>query len=548
MTTLEGHPATRAPRATPPAPPAHAGLHAGFEAAVARHPARPALECGGERLSYSELHTRAVAVAAALQGAVDRPEGADPPLTAVLAYRTPSAFAGVLGALMAGHAYVPLNPTLPARRNLQMVDASGCAAVVADAGSLAELEALLALLTRPLTVLVPDAEVRALAARWPQHHVLGQDDVVPPTGFASATPAPGDLAYVLFTSGSTGVPKGVQVSHANVCGLLETMVARYGLDERDRISQTHELTFDVSVWDMFVTWRAAACLCCPTRKELIKPGGFIRDARLTVWFSVPSTAIFMRRLGMLKPGAYPGLRHSLFAGEPLPVGVAEAWERAAPASTVENLYGPTELTIVCMAYVFSTERSPAECEAGVLPIGRPLPGMRPLVVDEQLHEVPAGSVGELLVTGPQMTGGYWCDPRRTSEVFVVPPGRDAVHYRTGDRVRRPRGEDPMTYLGRVDDQLKVRGVRVEPGEVEAVLREVSGVDAVVVVGWPITPTGVDGLVAFVGSADLDAARLAGALRERLPVHMVPREVRLLDQLPLNASGKFDRLVLRRSLG
>jgi acyl-coenzyme A synthetase/AMP-(fatty) acid ligase len=181
-------------------------------------------------------------------------------------------------------------------------------------------------------------------------------------------------------------------------------------------------------------------------------------------------------------------------------------------------------------------------------MGMPLRGNEPLVVDEQLREVAAGAPGELLMAGPQVTRGYWGDEERTARAFIVPPGADRVHYRTGDRVRRPRGGTPMTYLGRFDHQIKVRGVRIELGEVEAALRQETGVDAVVAVGWPITTTGADGIVAFVGALDVDLQRLRISLRSRLPAQMVPRRIDLLAELPLNASGKFDRRGLIESLG
>jgi amino acid adenylation domain-containing protein len=523
------------------------GLHSGFLRSAEAFAERPALQVADQTLTYSELRELAASVAATL--AREAP-AADPPLTAIFAYRTPAAFAGVLGALMRGHGYVPLNPTLPPARNRLMLERSGCRAIVADAASAPLLAEVLDGIERSLLVVAVDMlDPRSLAARLPGHAVLGAGELEPAGSWRPAPTDPSEVAYVLFTSGSTGIPKGVTVAHRNVTWLIDVMVDRYAISERDRVSQTHELTFDVSVWDMFVTWERGACLCCPSRKELINPGRFIVDTELSVWFSVPSTAIFMKRLGMLKPGSYPQLRFGLFAGEPMPVAVAEAWLEAAPASRVENLYGPTELTVVCLEYVWDPQRSPDECEAGVIPIGWPLPGMSALVVDEQLREVAPGSCGELLMAGPQVTLGYWRDPERTAAAFVAPPGMDRVHYRTGDRVRRPASpERPMTYLGRLDHQIKVRGVRVELGEVEAAVREATQVDAVVAVGWPLTATGADGVVAFVGAEHVDAQETLARLRARLPVQMVPRQLHLLPELPLNASGKFDRKALIETLG
>jgi non-ribosomal peptide synthetase component F len=190
---------------------------------------------------------------------------------------------------------------------------------------------------------------------------------------------------------------------------------------------------------------------------LIKPGRFINDARLTVWFSVPSIAVFMKQLGALKPGKYPGLRVSMFCGEALPVEVAKAWAEAAPHSVVENLYGSTELTIACAYYRWDPARSASESAYGVVPIGEPFPQMSALVVDEALREVKPGEDGELLMTGPQRSLGYWLDPLKTEAAFVRPPGQDEIYYRTGDRVRKPVGNCPMLYLGRLDSQVKILG-------------------------------------------------------------------------------------------
>jgi amino acid adenylation domain-containing protein len=523
------------------------GLHSGFLASAAAHPDRPALYVERSTYSYAALRARAAAVAATL----DAHAPAGPPLAAVFAYRTVTAFTGVLGTLLASRGYVPLNRTLPPARTRLMLERSGASALIVDEQSADQLDAVLAGRDERCLVLAPDMEdVRALRRRLGRHVVLGRADLEDAgswTPTSAGAPDPDAVAYVLFTSGSTGVPKGVTVAHRNVTGLLDHMVARYGVGPDDRVSQTHELTFDVSVWDMFVCWQAGACLCCPTLKELIKPDGFIRDQRLTIWFSVPSTAVLMKRLGLLRPAGFPSLRYSLFAGEPLPVAVAQEWLAAAPRAIVENLYGPTELTIVCMGYRWAPGRSETAAEAGVVPIGDPLPGNEPLVVDPQLREVPPGETGELLVAGPQVTLGYWRDPERTAQAFVVPPGRDRIHYRTGDRVRRPHAGAPMTYLGRLDQQIKIRGVRVELGEAEAAVREATGVDAVVAVGWPRTATGHDGIVAFVGATEVDVGAARARLRARLPAHMIPRRFVLLDRLPLNASGKFDRQALQRSL-
>jgi acyl-coenzyme A synthetase/AMP-(fatty) acid ligase len=241
---------------------------------------------------------------------------------------------------------------------------------------------------------------------------------------------------------------------------------------------------------------------------------------------------------------YPGLRLSLFCGEALPVEIVRHWALAAPNSVIENIYGPTELTIACTAYRWDNTKSPDECAQGIVPIGQPFDGMRALIVDEQLREVEHGRDGELLMTGPQLSLGYWRDEDKTRQAFVSVAGKNGTYYRTGDRVRRPAADKPLVYLGRVDNQIKVRGYRIELGEVEAAVRQVSGLDGVVALGWPMTESGADGIEVFLETDSFDTKALATQLREKLPVYMLPRDILVLDRFPLNANGKYDRKALQ----
>jgi non-ribosomal peptide synthetase component F len=338
----------------------------------------------------------------------------------------------------------------------------------------------------------------------------------------------------------------VMVTHANVLHYVDHVIKRYEIENTDRLSQTFDLTFDLSAHDLFVTWATGACLCVPTQKQMIKPGAFINEARLTAWFSVPSTAIFMRRLGELKAGSYPRLRLSLFCGEALPLEVVRDWSSAASNSVIENIYGPTELTIGCTSYRWDNRTSPAECEQGIVPIGEPFEGMDAMIIDEDLREVAVGCEGELIMTGPQLSKGYWCDEEKTKRAFVSVKGREGVYYRTGDRVRRSAPNRPLVYLGRLDNQIKVLGHRVELGEVEAVVRNLSGVDAVVALGWP-RGSSADRIELFLEANAFDTQALINRLKTKLPPYMLPRSIRVIERFPLNASGKYDRRALQAIL-
>lgn len=503
-----------------------------------RFPERPAVIVEGQGLSYQELWKFASRIAATIQA---HSEFSKVPLTAVFGYRSPTAFAGVLGALLAGNGYVPLNRTFPVERTLIMFERSQCRSIIVDTGSLPQLGKLLDHAQKALLVVLPDSpEVHEYREKWPRHIFFSSRDLSSEATWREPAEIPNAIAYLLFTSGSTGVPKGVMVSHRNVSSFLNYIIDHYEITERDRLSQMFDMTFDLSVFDMFVAWERGACVCCPSQKTLIKPGAFIRDMDLSVWFSVPSTVAFMKQLGMLKTRQYESLRLSLFCGEALPVSSATAWLEAAPNSRLENLYGPTELTISCTFYRWDPIRSPGEAELGIVPIGYPYPGMNVLVVDENLQEVGPGQEGELLMNGSQMSLGYWKDSKKTADAFIVPPGKTEVFYRTGDRVRRPLGNGPLTHLGRIDFQVKVLGHRVELGEIEAVVRVAAGLDGVVALGWPPTISGYGGIEVFIEGATCDLMSVREACAASLPTYMVPRKYHLLSRLPRNSNNKFDR--------
>jgi amino acid adenylation domain-containing protein len=508
-------------------------LGAGLLHHASTQPGRVALTIGRRDYTYEETAVTARRWAAALVEA----GGGRPRRIAVFAHRSEVSYLGVAAALFTGAAFVPLNRKFPQARTRAMLERADVDAVLVDAASAPQLAALLPQLPyRPL-VLLPDAR-RADVPGLDGHRVLDAADLA---GFSPLrelpVPAPDDPAYLLFTSGSTGVPKGVPVTHTNVRAFLDVNQDRYRLTPEDRLTQTFDQTFDLSVFDLFMAWENGARVCAMDPIELLAPFKYLERNGITVWFSVPSVAAVLRKRGVLLPGTMPTLRWSLFCGEALPRATAEAWQAAAPYSTVENLYGPTELTIACTVHRWDPVTSPAACVHDNVPIGRPYPGLHALVVDERLAEVPDGEAGELCVAGPQTTPGYWRAPELTAQRYVERHGR--TYYRTGDLVRHLNGQ--YVCLGRNDQQVKVGGHRVELGEIEAVLRRAGALEAVCLL-WPDEQT----ITAVVsGAADPDA--LAGACAAGLPAYMVPKSVQVIEEMPVNANGKVDRAALRARL-
>ncbi|MBT2383214.1 amino acid adenylation domain-containing protein [Streptomyces sp. ISL-11] len=505
------------------------GLYEWFAASARRHPTAVALEVAGDSRTYAELETLAGHLAAQAVAAAD---GRPPRRAGLLAARTLTAYAGYLALQRLGATVVPLNPGFPPARNAAVAAAAGLDLVLAQPG--ADTTGL------PAPVLTADAA--ALPAN-------GAADVPP-----AHRPDPADTCYILFTSGSTGTPKGVPILHRNVAAYLGHVIGRYELGVGARVSQTFDLTFDLSVFDLFATWGSGATLVVPDANDVLAPVRFVTRERITHWFSVPSVVSFAMRLRGLTPDSMPTLRWSLFCGEPLTAAQAAAWRAAAPGSVLENLYGPTELTLSCTQYRLPPAGTPSGAPAGdTVPIGHLYPGLEQLVVDEDGH--PA-TEGELCVRGVQRFPGY-LDPRdnagrflrfdggRATVVQEAQPPADGLWYRTGDRVR----QDPRTglvHLGRLDQQVKVRGYRVELGEIETALRALPGVrDAAVVTVQG--PRGDTRLAAACTGDDPDPGRLLTELGALLPPYMVPETLTPYDVFPLNANGKTDRLALREAL-
>jgi acyl-coenzyme A synthetase/AMP-(fatty) acid ligase len=286
-----------------------------------------------------------------------------------------------------------------------------------------------------------------------------------------------------------------------------------------------------------MAWENGARLCAMEPIELLAPNKYLERNGITVWFSVPSVAALLRKRRRLEPGSLPTLRWSLFCGEALPRESAEQWQAAAPGSIVENLYGPTELTIACTVHRWDPQSSPAACVQDNVPIGLPYPGLYPLVVDELLRPVPEGEIGELCMAGPQTTPGYWQAPEITADRYFTHEGR--TYYRTGDLVRLQGGE--YVCLGRNDQQVKVGVYRIELGEIEAVLRRAGAVEAVALL-WPDADT----ITAVVSGAE-DTVALLDACDTALPGYMRPRSVHVVEEMPVNGNGKIDRPALRRTL-
>ena len=504
-----------------------------------RAPDRTALVFRGERLSYGALDANANRLARRLRGLGLQPGDR----VCLLTPKTPRAITALLGVLKAGGVYVPLDPSSPAPRLARMVAACDDRWLLADgpvAGLVDELSPSFAGGRAVVGWLGDDQDLK----RAPDFTFAGLA-----TESAEGLPASrreSDVAHLLFTSGSTGVPKGVMVTHRSVRHFVEWAVDYFGLNADDRCSSHPPLHFDLSTFDIFGTFAAGGELH-PVHTDLNlaahRLAQFIRDSALTQWFSVPSVLTFLAKFDAVKEQDFPTLRRLLWCGEVLPTPTLRYWMTRLPHVRFTNLYGPTEAAIASSYYTVP-ETPPSDTTP--IPIGRPCAGEELLVLDEDLHPVPAGESGQLCIRGVGLSPGYWRDAEKTAAAFVAnplpgaPPG-DRL-YRTGDLARV--GPDGLVYfLGRADAQIKSRGYRIELGEIETALHALDGLRESAVVametagfeGWAIC-------AAYVprSGSTVEPGGLRQALARVLPSYMLPARWMALAALPRNPNGKVDR--------
>jgi len=486
----------------------------------------PAIVSREGALAYAELNSRADALAAHLHRegvrAGDRvlllmPKGAD-------------AIVAMLGVLRANALYVPLDTASPAARLAPMIAAADGRFILTTAGSDGVLRQL--------------AEAGALTAAHVVHSMRTPLEAAEPP---PREPVPDNAAHILFTSGSTGVPKGVIVTHDSVLAFLDWAVPYFGFREDDRHSGHPPLHFDLSTFDIFGTFAAGATLYpVPAELNLLphRIADFIRANELTQWFSVPSVLNLLARFDLVRQGDFPALRRLLWCGEVLPTPTLQYLMERLPGVRFTNLYGPTEAAIASSYYTVPAK--PVD-EAAAIPIGTACAGEELRVLDEQRRELPPGETGELYIGGVGLSPGYWRDPEKTAGAFVDVAGRRL--YRTGDLARR--GDDGLFYFaGRADTQIKTRGYRVELGEVDAALATVPALREAAAVA--VDTGGFEGVIigcAFVAQQGEAAtpASIRAALSSRLPSYMLPARWLALEALPRNANGKIDRRALGQRL-
>ncbi|MEO1998551.1 MAG: amino acid adenylation domain-containing protein [Planctomycetaceae bacterium] len=456
--------------------------------------------------------------------------------------KSPLAIISMLGIMKADAVYVPIDAECPASRVAKVIDSCRPSWILAEPNSTAMLDEVFRIQN-----LEHSMRVGSMSETPMQGDQFGSEFCL--SDLASFTAEPlsyqnrsHDAAHILFTSGSTGVPKGVIITHAMVIAFVEWALKYFDIDDTDRVSGHSPLHFDLSTFDTYGAFAAGAELHpVPPELNLLphKLSEFIRKRELTQWFSVPSILNYQAKFDAVAQNDFPHLRRLMWCGEVLPTPTLMYFMQRLPAVPFTNLYGPTEATIASSYYTVP------ECptsDTAVIPIGTACTGEELLVLDDRRQAVAAGTTGELYIQGVGLSPGYWQDEERTRAVFVQHPQTGATIYRTGD-LARVDSEGLVEFIGRTDTQIKSRGHRIELGEIETALHTLDflGESAVVAIetgGFENTAI----CCAYVAAADGDVSipHIRRSLTQSLPRYMLPQFWLSFEQLPKNANGKIHR--------
>ena len=503
-----------------------------------RYPDREAIRYSGGSLTYTELESRSNSLARTLQElGLSRGER-----VGIFMNKGLESAVAIYGIMKAGGAYVPLDPFAPVARIGYVIQDCGIRHLITKEAKRDQIGQIFAE-ANPVEHLIGLAEQDGLAA----HCVSWDDALNVPSHSLGIHLTEQDLAYILYTSGSTGVPKGIMHTHRSGLSFAEWAADAYGLNFKDRVSNHAPLHFDLSTFDYFASAIAGAVTVIIPEALTKFPtnlSGLMEEERISVWYSVPFALIQLMQRGGIENRDLSALRWILFAGEVFPTKHLRELMMMLPHIRFSNLYGPTE-TNVC-TYCHVTEVPPDTDET--IPIGIPCANVEDLVVDLDDQPVSSGEVGELLIRGGVVMKGYWGQPEKTANGFYRRPAFgqfEDVFYRTGDLVQLdPNGN--YRYLGRKDRQIKTRGYRVELDEVEVALLAHDGV--LEAAAYPVPDYQgsnlIEASVILKQGVALDPSDLVEHLSQRLPPYAIPLRIDILDDFPRTSTGKINRRELQ----
>lgn len=490
----------------------------GIQSSFKKFPDKPAFKIAGTIYSYKDVEKRVAGICSALKNISNTEE-----IIGVWASNDIDTYSSILAILFSGRGFMPVNPLNPKDKNIQIIQRSGIKTLLCPVPE------------ENIAVLLSADHLRILSTVDFSDAEL--DIIIPP-------PAPEDIAYLLFTSGSTGIPKGVPITRGNLDAFIDAFFkVGYSLDEQDRCLQMFDLTFDFSVATYFTPLCRGACVYTVPQKGIRYNHvlSLIIDEKLTVAPMVPSILNHLRPFfNELK---LEDLKYCYFCGEALPENGLRDFAVCAPNARYVNFYGPTEATVFCLAYEWVPCSPANKSFNGIVSIGKPMGQLVAVILDENNNILPAHQKGELYIAGAQVTPGYWHDEVRNKSAFFPThlDGKKYMFYRTGDEAFFDNEEDFM-FIGRSDQQVQIQGFRVELGEIEHFAREYSGISNVAAIACE---SKIDNLRIhlFVENYPEHTDNIKNYLKLKLPHYMIPTVITSLGKLPLNQNGKIDRVKL-----
>jgi D-alanine--poly(phosphoribitol) ligase subunit 1 len=482
---------------------------------------RKALWIKGNYYTYKQLAQQANAIIAGIVNSEQKINR-----IAIVTHDEPETYASVIAALLLGIGFVPISPSFPLQRKkaiLEMADVDMVLTTVNIDKEFMECVKVNVFVTSNLELSHSDIKV---------YDIIGYTDI----------------ACILFTSGSTGIPKGVPMTYKNIDTTLDSYFSLgYGPFAGDRSLQMFEFTFDMSLISYLPAFLSGACVysIVDDKMRFFSAFKIMKDFHLTFAVFVPSTLAFMRKY--FSTIQFPFLQCCLVGGEPFTVDLAREWAECAPNTRIINISGPTETTMACMGYEVNRDLTKNKNLSKILAFGKPWKNTTAIVINEQLEIVPPGERGELCFAGDHVMNGYINNPERNKEVFFtrVLNERNLTFYRTGDGAFVDVEGDFYT-CGRIDLQVKIQGYRVEPGEIEAVARQIAGNAIVTAIPYK-KHDGFWAIRLYIEGNTQTEECIMEYLKEKLPPYMVPDEITYLNPIPLNTNGKIDRNYLKRIL-
>lgn len=483
----------------------------GFLKSVQKFPNRTALIINGNKFSYQWLLDKAMSISHQIL----REDTSETNLIGLYTDNDEYTYAALIAILLSNKGFVPLNHKFPNDRLQKIIDDAGIKTIVHNHTSLNRINEF----NNIKSLILNSINLKSITHNY--------------------QPVDEQTVYILFTSGSTGVPKGIPITNKNFTSLIKALNKRYSLNEDDRVLQAFELSFDVSLACIFIAWEHGCSLIIPDMDGIVAVSAFkaIYDHQATFVTIPPSSIFYLKKLKMLGAIQIPSVHTTLFTGEALPYKLVTEWKTSALNTIVENAYGPTETTVWSLFYLLD-DKTDGQTINGLCPIGEGLDGIRCRIVNENNEDVMDGERGELIVEGDQIFKGYWNNDEKTTQAFYG-DAENKQWYKTGDIVVKNEYKN-IVYINRKDNQVQVNGFRVELGEVEHALKKASGLDSIVVLA-KITDDYTD-LYAFI-EGKFELAQLQSNIKDLLPFYMIPRHFKSVNPLPINTNGKIDKQLL-----